>query len=109
MGMWLAGPDAVHARDTSGLTGCDFGHFLDALRHKRTRKNEGYVIKKASGGETALIYKRALAPLRVIVEVLIPAVGAYDRQKVRLECGHKSWASGSAIYRARCQHCRSHI
>ncbi len=44
-------------------------------------------------------------PLRSIVEVLHRADGAYDRQKVRLECGHEVWYSGGAIYRARCRHC----
>jgi hypothetical protein len=44
-------------------------------------------------------------PLRKITQVLIGAIDGFGRQKVRLECGHEVWCSGSATYRARCRHC----
>lgn len=50
--------------------------------------------------------EKGAAPLRQIVETIIPAADAYSRQKVRLVCGHEIWCSGSAIYRARCRKCR---
>lgn len=46
-------------------------------------------------------------PLRTILDVLIPATGAYGRKKVLLECGHKVWTGDHAIYRARCRHCKA--
>ena len=49
--------------------------------------------------------KNQRAPLRRIVEVLRYAETAFDRQKVRLECGHVVFVSGGAIYRGRCRKC----
>ncbi len=50
-----------------------------------------------------------MAPLRRIVEEIIPASDAFGRRHVLLECGHRVACSGAAIYRARCRHCRREV
>lgn len=51
--------------------------------------------------------KSRTAPLRRIVGELVPASDAFSNRKVRLDCGHETWCSAAAIYRARCIHCRA--
>ena len=56
-----------------------------------------------------MLEKDRPAPLRRIVGELIPAADGYARRKVELECGHHTWCSGAAIYRARCWRCRKSV
>lgn len=44
-------------------------------------------------------------PLRKITEILLHAETMFDRNRVRLECGHETLSNGQ--YKARCTKCAS--
>jgi hypothetical protein len=46
-------------------------------------------------------------PLRKIIEVSRRGTGIFDRDRVRLECGHETYSNGQ--YKARCQWCQEVI
>lgn len=54
-------------------------------------------------GRTGGSHAQRRGPLRKIVEVIRHGLSAFDRNLVRLECGHETHSN--ANYKARCEQC----